>query len=66
LGKGFREPSLYELFSGKTSAVTDKPDTVTRKLEPEGQSRDRDRDSALQVRRGKSYNVGVVWSPKVA
>ncbi|MBI3884217.1 MAG: TonB-dependent receptor, partial [Opitutae bacterium] len=64
-GKGFAEPSLYQLFSGKVAGLTPITDPVTGNFEPE-QNVTVTGNKALQSETSKSYNLGVVWSPKGA
>ena len=62
-GEGFKEPSLYALFSPPVAALTPITDPVTGLFEPE-QSITTAGNSALEAEDSKSYNIGLVWSPK--
>ncbi len=62
-GKGFREPSLYELFSPPVNSLTPINDPVSGVNEPE-QPITTAGNPSLAPEDSKSYNVGVVWSPK--
>ncbi len=64
-GKSFREPSLYELYSGKTAGLVPITDPVTGNFEPE-QNVTVTGNKNLEAEDGKSYNFGVIWSPKGA
>ena len=64
-GKGYREPSLFELFSGKTAGLTPITDPVTGNFEPE-QAITVTGNSQLKSETSSSLNFGVVWSPKGA
>ncbi len=62
-GKGFREPSLYELFSPPVNALTPINDPVSGVNEPEQPITLRG-NPLLAPEDSVSYNVGVVWTPK--
>ncbi|MBI2518746.1 MAG: TonB-dependent receptor [Opitutae bacterium] len=62
-GKGFREPSLYELYAPPVAALTPIDDPVSGVFEPE-QPVTIKGNSKLAAEKTKSFNVGVVWSPK--
>ncbi len=65
-GRGFREPSLYELFAPPVNALTPITDTKAGRgnlFEPE-QPISLSGNPFLAAESTKSYNVGVVWSPK--
>ena len=62
-GKGLQEPSLNELFSGKTAGLAAITDPVTGNFEPELPVTTSG-NSLLKSSTSKSYNLGVVWSPK--
>jgi len=62
-GKGFREPSLYELFSPPVNALTPINDPVSGVFEPE-QPITTSGNPNLSPEDSKSYNVGVIWTPK--
>jgi outer membrane receptor protein involved in Fe transport len=65
-GKGFREPSLFELFAPPVSALAPITDTKPGRgnaFEPE-QPVTLSGNPRLAAESTKSYNVGVVWSPK--
>lgn len=64
-GKGFKEPSLYQLYSPPVAALTPITDPVTNVFESE-QSVTIAGNPRLQPEDSKSYNVGAVWSPKGA
>ncbi len=64
-GKGFREPSLYELFAPPINAATPITDPVTHSFEPEQPIKIAG-NPLLAAENTKSYNVGAVWSPKGA
>ncbi|HET7536207.1 MAG TPA: TonB-dependent receptor, partial [Candidatus Didemnitutus sp.] len=64
-GKSFREPSLYELYSGKTAGLTAVTDPVTGDFENE-QNVTVTGNKNLKAEDGKSYNLGAVWSPRGA
>jgi len=64
-GEGFKEPSLYQLYSPPVAALTSIQDPVTGVNEPE-QSITIAGNPALKAEDSKSVNVGVVWSPKGA
>jgi iron complex outermembrane receptor protein len=62
-GQGFREPSLFELFSSRTSGLLPIDDPLTGNTEPE-QNVVTGGNPRLEAEDTESYNVGVVWSPK--
>jgi len=62
-GEGFREPSLFELFSGRTSGLLPISDPLTGNTEPE-QNVVTGGNRLLEAEETESFNVGVVWSPK--
>ena len=65
-GKGFREPSLYELFAPPVNALTPITDTLAGRgnlFEPE-QPITISGNRLLSAEKTKSYNFGVIWSPK--
>jgi outer membrane receptor protein involved in Fe transport len=62
-GEGFREPSLFELFSGKTAGLTPIDDPLNGNTEPE-QNVVTGGNPRLEAEDTESWNVGVVWSPK--
>jgi outer membrane receptor protein involved in Fe transport len=62
-GEGFKEPSLYALYSPPVSALTPINDPVSGVFEPE-QSVTISGNPRLQPEESKSFNFGVVWSPK--
>ncbi|MBA4135952.1 MAG: hypothetical protein C0518_01395 [Opitutus sp.] len=64
-GEGFKEPSLFQLYSPPVAALTPIEDPVTGVFEPE-QNVTTAGNSQLQAEDSSSYNLGVVWSPKNA
>ena len=62
-GEGFREPSLFELFSGRTAGLLPINDPLTGNTEPE-QNVVTGGNPLLEAEETESWNVGVVWSPK--
>jgi outer membrane receptor protein involved in Fe transport len=62
-GKGFLQPSLYQLYAPPVSALTNIKDPVTGVNEPE-QSVTSSGNKNLASETSKSYNLGVVWTPK--
>jgi outer membrane receptor protein involved in Fe transport len=62
--KGFREPSLYEMFSTPTSGLTPVQHPITRVNEPE-QSVTVAGNRRLAPEKTKYLNAGIVWSPQV-
>jgi len=62
-GKGFREPSLFELYSGRTSGLLPINDPLTGNTEPE-QNVVTGGNRLLEAEDTESFNVGFVWSPK--
>ncbi len=62
-GKGFREPSLFELFSGKTSGLTSIFDPANGSFEPEQNITQRG-NRQLKAEKSVARNFGVVWQPK--
>ncbi len=63
-GEGFREPSLFELFSGKTAGLT----SISNPWNPDDKNPEIDTTTAgnpaLQPEESESYNVGIVFSPR--
>jgi iron complex outermembrane receptor protein len=64
-GEGFKEPSLYQLYSPPVAGLTPIHDPLTDTDEPEQAVTDAG-NPALQAEDSKSVNVGLVWSPKGA
>ncbi|HEY0864564.1 MAG TPA: TonB-dependent receptor [Lacunisphaera sp.] len=64
-GEGFKEPSLYQLYSPPVAALTPITDPVTGVNEPE-QNITTAGNPQLAAEDSKSINVGLVWSPKGA
>jgi iron complex outermembrane recepter protein len=62
-GKGFREPSLFELFAGKTAGLESVTDPLNGATEPE-QNVTSAGNRLLEAEDSESRNVGIVWSPK--
>ncbi len=62
--KGFRQPSLYELYSTPTSGLTPIVNPVTRVSEPE-QDVTISGNRRLAPEKTKYLNVGIVWSPQI-
>jgi len=62
-GKGFREPSLYELYASNSTGLVPIDDPVSGVSEPE-QNTGIKGNPLLKPETSKSINVGVVWSPK--
>jgi outer membrane receptor protein involved in Fe transport len=62
--KGFREPSLYELYSTPTSALSPVQHPLTGVVEPE-QDVTVAGNRKLDAEKTKSFNVGMVWSPEI-
>jgi outer membrane receptor protein involved in Fe transport len=62
-GRGFREPSLFELFSGTTSGLQPIDDPLTGNTEPEQNVNTRG-NRRLEAEDSESRNIGIVWSPK--
>ena len=62
-GKGFMEPSLYQLYSPPVAALTPILDPATNSNEPE-QNITTAGNPRLDAEKSKSINIGVVWSPK--
>jgi iron complex outermembrane receptor protein len=62
--KGFRQPSLYELYSTPTSGLTPIQHPITRANEPE-QDVTVAGNRRLAPEKTKYLNVGLVWSPQV-
>jgi len=62
-GEGFREPSLFELFSGRTAGLQPIDDPLTGNSEPE-QNVVTGGNALLEAEETESFNVGIVWSPK--
>ena len=61
--KGFRQPSLYELYSTPTSGLTPIQHPITKVNEPE-QDVTVAGNRRLQPEKTKYLNTGVVWSPQ--
>jgi outer membrane receptor protein involved in Fe transport len=61
--KGFRQPSLYELYSTPTSGLTPVQHPITRVNEPE-QDVTVAGNRRLAPEKTKYLNVGAVWSPE--
>jgi iron complex outermembrane receptor protein len=61
--EGFREPSLYELYSTPTSGLTPITDPRNGSREPEQEFTVRGNRN-LDAEKTKSYNVGVIYSPE--
>lgn len=62
-GEGFKEPSLYSLYSPPVAALTPINDPVSGVFEPE-QNITVAGNPQLEAEDSESLNVGVVWSPK--
>ena len=62
--KGFRQPSLYELYSTPTSGLTPIVHPITRASEPE-QDVTIAGNRRLAPEKTKYLNVGFVWSPQL-
>jgi iron complex outermembrane receptor protein len=62
-GQGFREPSLFELYSGRTAGLLPIDDPLTGDTEPE-QNVVTGGNRLLEAEDTESWNVGIVWSPK--
>jgi iron complex outermembrane recepter protein len=62
-GEGFKEPSLYQLYSPPVAALTPIHDPVTGADEPE-QNITIAGNPGLNAEDSKSINLGLVWSPK--
>jgi outer membrane receptor protein involved in Fe transport len=62
-GEGFREPSLFELYSSITTGLLAIDDPLTGNTEPE-QSVSTAGNPRLEAEESESRNIGVVWSPK--
>lgn len=62
-GKGFREPSLFELFSGRTTGTYPVTDPLTGTTEFE-QSVTVAGNRSLDAEDSESRNFGIVWSPR--
>jgi outer membrane receptor protein involved in Fe transport len=62
--KGFRQPSLYELFSTPTSGLTPIINPITKVSEPE-QDVTISGNRRLKSEKTKYLNVGFVWSPEM-
>ncbi len=62
-GKGFREPSLFELFSGLTSGLDTVTDPILGTTESEQNVTVRG-NPRLEAEDSESRNIGIVWSPK--
>lgn len=61
--KGFREPSLYEMYSAPTSGLSPVQHPITRVNEPE-QTVTVAGNRRLAPENTKYYNAGVIWSPQ--
>ena len=61
--KGFREPSLYEMFSTPTSGLTPIQHPITRVNEPE-QTVTVAGNRRLAPEKTRYINAGIVWSPQ--
>lgn len=64
-GEGFKEPSLYQLYSPPVASLTPVTDPVTGVNEPE-QNITTAGNPSLSAEDSKSINLGLVWSPKGA
>jgi len=64
-GEGFKEPSLYQLYSPPVAALTPIFDPATETEEPE-QNVTNAGNAHLEAEDSKSINLGLVWSPKGA
>ncbi len=62
--KGYREPSLYELYSTPTSSLSPIQDPRSGDVEPE-QDVTVAGNRRLAAEKTKSFNLGVVWSPEI-
>ncbi len=62
-GEGFKEPSLYQLYSPPVAALTPITDPTNGANEPE-QNITTAGNPRLQPEDSKSVNIGLVWSPK--
>ncbi|MBI5693355.1 MAG: TonB-dependent receptor [Verrucomicrobia bacterium] len=62
--KGFRQPSLYELYSTPTSGLTPVQHPITRVNEPE-QDVTVAGNRRLEPEKTKYFNAGVIWSPEI-
>jgi outer membrane receptor protein involved in Fe transport len=62
-GQGFREPSLFELYSGTTAGLQSVTDSLTGTTESE-QNVTTKGNSRLEAEDSESRNIGIVWSPK--
>ncbi len=62
-GKGFLQPSLYQLYAPPVSALTPIDDPVSGVFEPEQPVTSRGNKN-LAPEDSESFNVGVVWTPK--
>lgn len=60
--KGFREPSLYQMFASPTAGLTPIQHPITRVNEPE-QSVTISGNRRLAPEKTKYLNTGIVWSP---
>jgi outer membrane receptor protein involved in Fe transport len=63
--KGFRQPSLYELFSSPTSGLTPIRNPISHAFEPE-QDVTISGNRRLKAEKTKYLNLGFVWSPEGA
>ncbi|HYC72123.1 MAG TPA: TonB-dependent receptor [Opitutaceae bacterium] len=64
-GRGFREPSLFELYAGRTAGLQSVTDPLTGTTESE-QNVTTQGNRLLEAEDSESRNVGIVWSPKGA
>jgi len=64
-GKGFLQPSLYQLYAPPVNALTNVRDPVTGINETEQPVTSRGNPN-LNSESSKSYNLGVIWTPKGA
>jgi len=62
-GKGFLQPSLYQLFAPPVNALTPIRDSVSGVFESE-QPVTTKGNKLLQPEKSTSYNLGAVWTPK--
>jgi len=63
--KGFREPSLYEMFSSPTSGLTPITHPITHAVEPE-QTVTVAGNRHLAPEKTEYTNAGIIWSPQFA
>ena len=62
-GKGFLQPSLFQLYAPPVSALAPINDPVSHVVEPEQPVTTKGNPN-LKPEDSKSFNVGVVWTPK--